>query len=150
MGNDKVFSFKEQLGVGATGERMFIEFYGGTPSEDRKYDISHTDGKIELKTDTYSMEKTGNFFMEKFGSIEDSKIGGPWRAAQDDIDFFVYFYVTDKTFFWFKSKQLVEFLEKYTATLKAKTVRNKAYTTLGYAVPREALEHILFRKDVLK
>ena len=85
--------------------------------------------------------------MERYGSVEDSKVGGPWRAAQDNVDYFVYFFLSNKTFFWFEPKPLVQFLDEYTRNMRGKTVANRGYSSLGYAVPRDACDHLLIRKD---
>lgn len=145
----EIFTFKKQLDVGTTGENLFLKHYGSkaTKSDGRKYDITFDGKKVELKTDTYPMQKTENFFMERYGSVEDKKIGGPWKAAEDNIDFFVYLYLANKVFFWFETKPLVKFLEEHTKTMRGKTVANRTYSSLGFCVPREDLRHLMIRED---
>ncbi len=144
----EVFGFKKQLDVGTIGENLFIKHYiGSTKSDGRKFDISFEGKKVELKTDTYPMQKTDNYFMERYGSIEDKKIGGPWRAKEDGVDYFVYLYLANKIFFWFDSAQLVTFLDEYTKTMRGKTIANRTYSTLGFCVPRDALQHLVVRTD---
>jgi hypothetical protein len=145
----EIFTFKKQLDVGSKGEALFLKHYGdgASKADGRKFDLSYNGKKVELKTDTYPMQETPNYFMERYGSIEDGKVGGPWRAAQDNVDYFVYFFLSNKTFFWFESKPLVKFLDEYTRNMRGKTVANKGYSSLGYAVPRDACDHLLIRKD---
>lgn len=147
----KTFNFKDQFALGKNGENMFSSFYSSmTVSTDKAYDFVLDGKKVELKTDTYKMEDTGNFFMEKFGSIEASKLGGPWRAASDNVDFFVYFYIQDKECFWFETQALVKFLDTYIVGKKSKVIKNRGYSTLGYAVPRSELEHLVVKQETIK
>lgn len=145
----ETFDFKKQLTIGSTGENLFLKHYApdAGKADGRKYDLTYKEKKVELKTDTYPMQKTENFFMERYGSIEDKKEGGPWRANTDGVDYFVYFYLANKVFFWFETAPLVEFLDKHTLTMRGKTVANRGYVTLGFAVNREALRHLIIRED---
>lgn len=146
----EVFTFKKQLDIGAKGEEFFLECYKdkASKSDGRKFDLFYDGKSVELKTDTYPLEKTPNFFMEQFGSINDNKLGGPWRAAKDGVEFFVYLYANDRTFYWFETKELVKFLDEYIKGKRGRTVANKGYITLGFLVPRLDCKHLAIRKDV--
>ena len=149
--SETVYTFKKQLGVGKSGEAAFASFYKrAKPSEERAYDFLLLGKKIELKTDSHDMMATENYFMEKFGHVENSKLGGPWRAKEDGIDFFVYFYIQNGVFLWFDTKALVRFLNRRVPKIKSKIVRNKGYNSLGYLIPRTDLEHLVVRKDKIK
>lgn len=142
MSNTKVFNFKEQLEAGNSGERMFLLYYGPrTPVKsvaDLAFDFTiDGDKKLELKTDTYSMTKTNNFFMERFGSVKTMKSGGPWRAKEDKLDFFVYCFEKEKTFFWFEPESLCKILDEFIKKSSYVEIRNSGWTTRGYKVPRE-------------
>lgn len=147
----KVFNFKTQMAVGDKGEKSFVESYpelAPVKSDDRAIDFHLKDGKsVELKTDDYAMEATENFFME---ITSHGKVGGPYRAKQDDVDYFVYYFIKNKTFFWFDTMKLCDALDAIIPVkkLKLKTIRNHGWEAQGYAVPRESLEHVLMRKDV--
>lgn len=93
------------------------------------------------------MDRTPNFFMESVGSISSGKPGGPWRAALDDVDYFVYMFIKQKKCFWFNSKELAEFLDGYCANLKPVSIQNKTWTTLGYLVPRSAVKHLVVKES---
>jgi hypothetical protein len=143
MARKKTFDFDEQLKIGNRGEKLFLELYPKVKKEDgRIYDFS-LDGKtIELKTDTYSMDDTPNFFMEHLSDVNTGRLGGPWRALEDKVDYFVYMFITQKQCFWFKPKPLVEYLDDYIKTVGYKTVKNKAWTSHGYTIDRELLKHL--------
>jgi hypothetical protein len=151
--NDNVFDFKKQLGVGAAGEKAFFDFYNKekgdlVKTDGVKYDFEYTSGKtIELKTDTYAMDKTPNFFMERLGNTESKKNGGPWRALDDKVDYFVYLYIKDMVAFWFKTRRLVNLLNKHEMELKHREIKNRTWTTLGYIVPRSLCKPVLIRED---
>lgn len=148
-----IFDFNKQLEVGDTGEEKFLSFYKDLhpkKSKDRRFDF-HIDGEktVELKTDTYPIDNTPNFFMEMFGNIDEAKLGGPWRALQDEVDYFVYFFIKNKTFFWFETVSLCKMIDGLIAQhgLKPREIKNRSWTAMGYAIPRNELETILYRKD---
>lgn len=148
----EIFDFDTQLGVGNDGESDFQKHYRSLrpkKSNDRKIDFVLNTGKtVELKTDTYDMDKTPNFFMEMFGNIDDGKIGGPWRAMQDSVDFFVYYFPKNKTFFWFETVKLCGLLDQIVAAgLQPKEILNKGWKARGYAVPRSSVTSALLRQD---
>jgi hypothetical protein len=141
-----MFDFKEQLDIGAEGERVFHSLYPKLNKADGiKFDFELNGHTVELKTDTYSMDRTPNFFMENVSDIDSGKIGGPWRAAQDNVDFFVYMFIQQKKCFWFRSKPLVQFLDEYCKDLYLVKIPNKGWTATGYKVPRYAVEHLYLK-----
>jgi hypothetical protein len=147
------FDFRQQLRVGDNGEADFVKYYKNLApkkSTNRKIDFYLGDGTtVELKTDSYDMNKTANFFMELYSDMETGAIGGPWRALRDELDFFVYYFPRNQTFFWFTTGLLVARIDllisqhKYTL----RTIRNKDWSGQGYTIPRELLEEVLFRVD---
>lgn len=156
MDESKTFDFKEQLKVGAKGEDLFLALYPKAEKTDGiKHDFILNGKTIELKTDSYDMETTKNFFMEhisdikglkdsdgKLGRENGVKMGGPWRALEDGVDYFVYLFQKQKKCFWFKPKPLVEFLNEHIKTLGYKVIRNKGWSSRGYAVEREKVAHL--------
>jgi|SRR5882724_650284 len=149
--SSKVFSFKTQMAVGDLGESSFLKTYSElipVKSTERAVDFILKDGKtVELKTDDYAMERTANFFME---ITSHGKLGGPYRAQQDNVDFFVYYFIKNKTFFWFNTKTLCAKLDEIIPIhkFKLKTIQNRGWSAEGYAVPRELLECVLLKTDV--
>ena len=91
------------------------------------------------------MTETPNFFMEHLSDIKSGKLGGPWRALQDNVDYFVYMYLAERKCFWFKPKPLVEFLNTYIKTKSYKVIRNRGWSSHGYTVPRESVEHLFLK-----
>ncbi len=141
----KAFDFKDQLGVGDKGESLFALKYPRELAkyEGREYDftVKATGQKLELKTDTYSMEKSNNFFMERFSDVTSQKPGGPWRADQDKIDIFCYLFAMNNTWFEFTDMPgLVKELERIVKPRDFIYIKNKGWTTGGYKVNRKALE----------
>lgn len=156
---DKVFNFNDQRRIGDVGESDFIKIYEDLkpikPEKDLRVDFTLSDGKtVELKTDSYDMAKTVNFFMEQFTvSGKNSKLGGPWRTKEDKIDFFVYYFLNNKVFFWFSPISLCQFLDKYIVENKLKPISipnrdNKGgnYEAIGFKIPRESLKEIMIKE----
>ena len=145
-----MFDFQTQLEVGEAGEAFLLKHcphLSRPVKATREYDLVTTAGhSVEVKTDTYDMEKTPNFFMEYESH---GKPGGPWRAAQDGVDIFVYMFVHPfPRAFWFNdTKSLVEALDEWKDKKRryVHVVRNKAWVAKGYTVPRE---YLLDRLDV--
>lgn len=146
-----IFNFKEQLAVGNKGEKDFIDNYSSLKpekSKERAIDFILEDGKtVELKSDSYDMNATENFFIEVFSNCETGTIGGPYRALKDNIDFFVYYFLKNKIFFWFDTKELCKLLEIITPKCKTRNIKNTSWTTMGYLVPRELLRPVIIKED---
>ena len=154
MSNAKIFGFRKQFDAGNIGEQLFIDSYSKefNPQKGggRVIDIILSNGKtVELKTDSYDMEKTQNMFIEHFGNTSKKTLGGPWRAFQDNIDYFVYLYSKQKIFFWFNPKELANRVDAlYNGDrVNAKFIKNPNYETMGYLVNRKDLEDIVIRTD---
>lgn len=142
-----MFQFKDQLSVGASGESIFHSLYPKLEKADGiKFDFSYKNKSVELKTDTYSMAKTPNFFMERYSDVERGTNGGPWRAAHDNVDYFVYMYLKERKCFWFNPKALVEFLNTYVKGKSIVSIPNKTWTTTGYLVPRTVVNSLVLNR----
>lgn len=142
------FSFKEQLKVSRKGELLFLKKWPHpvTKLEGKGPDFMDTEGRvIELKTDTYDIRKTENFFMEVWSVApregKPGKPGGPWQAASKGCTCFVYLFLTNKTWFIFEDvPALLTTLDKLRENNKyLVAVRNAGYTTLGLKVKRSDL-----------
>lgn len=143
--NNKVFDFKKQLKTGDIGEKLFLTYYknkNAKKTDGKVFDFTTDLGTVELKTDTYSMLETPNFFMEKYGNIKTQALGGPWRAFKDGVDFFVYFFLSNKVFFWFKSSELCSFLDVQTQNIPQRIIRNNGWETVGYLINRDSCKHL--------
>ncbi len=141
------FTFTQQLKIGERGEKLLKASYPHevVKSKDLKYDFycSTTSSTIELKTDTYTMARTPNFFMEKYGDLHSMKLGGPWRANQDNIDVFIYMFINDNVYYEFTDiPQLVARLDDIIKPLPMTHIRNSSWTTGGYRIPRKSIEDL--------
>ncbi len=141
-------SFQASLSLGALGETLYFQANCGDLKKidgmNGDFIWSSTGEKVELKSDYYKMEKTPNFFIERYSDKEKKTPGGPWRALQDGSTIFVYFYIQNLTYFTFRCEELCAFLTEQMLKEKCTPcdVVNKSWTTLGYRVPRTAVEHL--------
>ena len=153
MGN-QTFSFSKQLKQGNIGEEYFINCYNSlnpVKSSYREVDIIINGHEIvELKTDSYALDDTPNLFLESISNTKNGKLGGPFLSVQNDVNWFVYLYIKNKTFFWFSPKELVDFIEKNSSTLKQKEIKNYGWSSIGFLVNRELVKHLVKRQDTFK
>jgi hypothetical protein len=141
-----MFKFNDQLSVGGSGEELFLSLHPWLNKADGiKFDFERDGKTVELKTDTYSMKSTKNFFMERYSDTDRGTPGGPWRAAKDNVSYFVYMYLPQRTCFWFDSKQLVSFLDEYCKDQRLVEIPNKTWLTTGFLVPRTAVKHLILK-----
>ncbi len=144
----KCFNFKDQKKKGQKGENRFLEYYheeNARLSPIFDFDIMIRDNeRVELKTDSYKSPR--NFFMERYGNVEKLKDGGPWQSK--DVDYFVYYFIKENTFFWFNPVQLCKYIDKNIKNFKSHRIYNPGYFSLGYLVPIEEISHLVLRKDV--
>jgi hypothetical protein len=145
MTTDNRFDFHSMLAWSNEQEKHFAENiykkHKLLPPEDRTHDFLTPRGlKVELKSDTYDMNKSGNFFMEKYSNMYKKTPGGIWRAEADGIDIFIYHFVNNKVYYEFRDlKKVVKFLTKLTDNDYMVSIPNKGYYTGGYKVPRDLL-----------
>lgn len=144
-----MFDFKTQLKTGDNGEAVILAKYPGKLQKysGREYDFDclETGHKIEVKTDTYPMEKTPNFFMERYSDNFKQTNGGPWRACADNIDIFLYYFATNGNCFRFTNlKELTERLDRIVVDQKLRPmfIKNKAWTTSGYKINRNDISDL--------
>jgi hypothetical protein len=155
---ESFFTFKKQHKLGQDGESLFLSCYPKFKpilSDGIKFDITIKekignkifDKSVELKTDYYEMGKTKNIFFEKYGSNITQKLGGTFRALDDKVDWFVYLYIKDKTFYWFNPQTICKFLDTYIKDKSPFHIKNKGYYSIGYLVPRAEVSHLCKRID---
>ncbi len=145
------FGFKRQSEVGNRGEKLFAENYHGgklikIDSKSPIGDFMDRTGKIiELKTDTYPLERTANFFMERYSNLEKLTNGGPWRAYTQGADILVYLFASSGTYYCFEDLgKLVLRLEEIVKDNKLKPDRipNYGWITTGYKIERNLLKDL--------
>lgn len=134
-------NFQKDLQRGLAGQQAFAKLFVNVRHTDGKRgDLTVNGAKIELKVDFYDMDKTSNFFIERYSSLQTFSPGGPWQAASHECDYFVYMYMMQMTGFVFAVPNIVKQLEAIEKQLKPVEVKNKSWTTMGYKVPRQALK----------
>lgn len=140
------YAFKAQLRAGQIGEIIYQAAHRDDllKLDGFQSDFIHkpTGQGLELKTDYYPLDKTPNFFFERYSNKEKGTPGGPWQAMGHGSDLFVYFYVSSLTYFTFDTKALVGKLEQLIPALEPWDVRNKTHTTVGYRVRRDELTEL--------
>ena len=111
--------------------------------------------KVELKTDTYSFNRSKNFFIEAISNEGAQTLGGPWRAVKDGIKYYVYLYQSAGVFYWFDAATLKRRMQVLIEAHGLTTVRvlnqkryGGSYYTLGYKIPRSWLWDIAERVEV--
>lgn len=148
------WDMQKQLKVGAKGEKLFLKHW---PVPVRKHailkgpDFLDIDNRIiELKTDTYDMDATPNFFIERWSDVKNRKPGGPWQAHEKGVQVFVYLFIKQKTWFIFEDMEaLLKRLDQLTDKAYAINIPNKGWTTQGYRVKRADLAG-LYREETFK
>lgn len=141
---NKVFDFKTQLEVGSRGEALFLEYYPEKisiwPERDGDF-ITETGEKIELKSDDYNMEKTSNFFIERYSDFDKKTPGSLWQADGHGCSRFVYYFVRHNTWFEFRDiPALMSYIEKHYGNKGFILIKNKGWRTAGWKIPREELK----------
>lgn len=151
-----MFKFDESLKFGKAGEDLFISLNQGKllRCDGRVHDFVISSGDLknktlELKTDYYDMMKTPNFFFERFSKIETQAPGGPWQAASNKTDLFVYFFPKNGQFFVFETAPLVQLLNSITPRLQLVHIPNITWTTGGYKVLRTAVSALVIKQNEL-
>lgn len=147
---NKVFDFAEQNKVGKKGEQ-FVKKHWPVPLrklEGKGPDFLDLDGNLlEVKTDSYDMEKSVNFFVEKYSDLNKRKPGGPWQAIEKGSTVFIYLFITNKTWYVFKDiPALVAKLEVLTEKMGMVYIKNRAWTTAGYKIKRASLADLYEEK----
>ncbi len=141
-----VYGFKRQLSIGKVGEIIFEEAHcrdllrlDGFKSD---FQCKTSGDTYELKTDMWGMEKTPNFFFERWSDRDKGTPGGPWQARVNGTTFFVYFYVSNLTYFRFNTEKLITALEPIIERITPTEVVNTKHTTIGYRVPRTLVQEL--------
>lgn len=152
------FNFKTQLAVGDAGEKWFIENYHSpiVQIKAHKADFRRIDdGRvIELKTDTYSMDKTPNFFIERYSDFAKKSPGGIWQSKAKRVKIFCYFFIKDGVYFEFDLAALVKELTPIADEIERKGkflwIKNTGWVTAGFTYPREKLKHLFTEHRITK
>jgi len=145
--DSKTWDFKEQLKCGERGEELFMANYPKQltiyPGRDGDFIEKNSGKKIELKTDTYNMNKSSNFFIERYSSVYDKTPGSVWQARDHGCEVFCYMFVRHNTWFQFNDlDKLINRLEELTTGKGLIYIKNRGWVTGGYKVPRSSLSDL--------
>lgn len=139
-----VNNWKEDLKFGNEAEEWFCHLHKGklTKLDGFKSDlvIVKTGEGIELKTERRKLTDTNNIFLEKYSHKGMKTPGGPYKALQNNSEYFICFFRNCNIFFTYRTKDLVEYLNNNEAKYAPKYI--KTSKALGYAVPIADLKHL--------
>lgn len=144
-------NFAIDLSVGRIGELAFIHACQGSvePLDGREGDckVKGSNVKLEIKTDSYDMNKTPNLFIEKYRSAQ--RAGGPWQALEHGCKYYVYCFSKNAQIFVFETKKLVERMELLhdSKNLTLTSVGNGSYTTRGLKIHRDWVTDLMLSPD---
>lgn len=96
----------------------------------------------ELKTDSYDMEETPNFFFERWSDIAKKKPGGAHQALLKGAQVFIYFFIKNGVYFVFDTKKLVSAIDRLSADMPIMRIPNRGWVSAGYLVKRKLLGHL--------
>lgn len=149
--SNKVYEFKKSLAYGAKKEQEFCKMFPELEQLDgyiADMKVRRTGKTVDLKSDRYDLNKTGNFFIERYsyGKVN----GGVWQAAEKGIDYYVYQFSKNGLIYVFDTLQLLDLMQQHESKFRKVEVRNVSHMTTGYLVPRDYLEPIaMTMEDIL-
>lgn len=138
--------FGKSLKAGQAGEKAFqaLALAAGIALEatsGREGDFKDSNGDVwEVKTDSYDMNKTSNYFIEAISNANKGTKGGPYQAEEHGCKYFVYFFLANQTAFVFRTSDLLAQL-LVTPMGAPIDIVNVGHTTIGFKVPRASLKH---------
>lgn len=146
----KPANFKEDFNKGQLAENKFaadwnMEIIDRKNCPDMR---SPTGTLLELKSDFFDMAKTPNYFMERYSY--DIKDGGPWAAKNAGSEIFCYQFVQNAVQFFFRTDELVAWLEANVNTKNLISIMNVRHVTRGYKINREDVVHLLLSVEQLE
>jgi hypothetical protein len=138
--------FKSSLVAGQVGEALFQSLTGFKKLSGYQSDFldESTNETYELKTDSYTLEKTKNFFIELYSNVDKGTLGGPKQAASHGSKYWVYLYAASKVYYVFNTLELIAELDRLSSeqVFKRINIPNRSWTTVGILVPRALLTPI--------
>lgn len=145
--------FAASLAKGAKGEHALLKLWPDLEKLDGRrsdFKLKSTGETLELKTDSYDMRVTPNFFIERWSDEAKKKPGGPWQASSHSSKYWVYYFPCNNTLFIFDTEELSKALEPIIENLTPVSIPNKSWVTIGYRVPREMLMHLCIERRIYR
>ncbi len=108
------------------------------------FTVRGTGRGVELKTDFYPHPK--NIFLERWVTEERRASGGPWKAREQEADFFCYWLVGQSRLLIFDTNELIEHVESLPSwkrrEAKTSAALNSGYRSVGYLVKIEDVDYV--------
>lgn len=135
-----VADFKKDLARGVAGEELLLSLWPILKRTDgRTGDFLLRGKKMEVKSDSYGIGGSPNFFMERYSNVGKQSNGGIWQANEHSCSYLFYWYPSDKIGWLFNVKKLLAYMNKNESNFRKVYVNNVNYCTLGYLVKRDEL-----------
>jgi len=143
-----VANFKSDLAEGEKYANYFMSIFPipliKTSGKIEDFKTKETNETIELKSDRYDVNKTTNFFMERYSNMSKMSNGGPWQALGKS-EFFIYFFPNNNIWYIFNTKDLVKKLDILVQNKSLVYIPNNGYITGGYTIQRKALQDLFLQ-----
>lgn len=158
------FTFETQLKLGNEGEEIFYKKYGEYLKKNNTQNVmapdfihKKTGALAEIKFDNSpraprdSKGYQKNLFVEMFSNTKEMTLGGPFRAVQEGVDYYVYMFKEPFRIFIFDA---VKFKDKAARIINEKNyksipVKNKTWWTSGYALPINLFEECKITEKIM-
>jgi len=157
------FDFNKQLTIGKEGEEKFAELYPcfnyNNDKDVMAPDFVHKEtGSIaEVKYDDSSRARKDenghqlNFFVEQYSNHKEMTLGGPFRAVQEGVDYYVYMFKSPFRIFLYDACKFRDIAAQLIWSNKYKEcfIKNKGWWTSGYPLSIRAFESARVEGDIL-
>jgi len=157
------FDFQKQLEMGKEGEEKFAELYPcfnyNNDKDVMAPDFVHkeTGSVAEVKYDDSARAKKDengnqlNFFVEQFSNTKALTLGGPFRAVEEGVDYYVYMFKSPFRIFIHDAVKFRDIASDliYNGKYKQCFIKNKGWWTSGFPLPIKAFEEARVEGDIL-
>ena len=157
------FDFDTQLNLGKEGEEKFASLYPcfkyNNDENCTEPDFVHkqTGAIAEIKYDDSVRAIRGadnkqlNFFVEQFSNTDALTLGGPFRAVQEGVDYYVYMFKKPFRIFIYDAVKFRDIASEliYNGRYKECFIKNKGWWTSGFPLPIGAFEEARGEGDVI-
>jgi hypothetical protein len=99
---------------------------------------------VEYKTDRLT-DKTGNVFIETYSSVEGNRYGWAWTTQAEKV---IYYALPDTLYIIDVALLRTAMGEWHRQRRRQRDVRNKGYTSRGYAIPVEEIVELIGERNV--
>jgi hypothetical protein len=99
---------------------------------------------VEYKTDELT-DKTGNLFIETYSAVEWGRYGWAWTTKAEKV---IYYALPDTVYILDVETLRTKLGDWHKEGRKERKVKNKGYTSMGYAIPADEIAEIIGEKNV--